>query len=76
MRMPSMMIDKLHVVVSRFGCEEKRPGYFQAEASEQAHSRAVAWLLRFQSGTWAQSWAHFLKSCPYKATAVPPAPTF
>ena len=46
-------------------------GHFDAEASERAQSRAVAWLFGFQPGTWAQSWAHFLKSCPYSARLLP-----
>ena len=47
-------------------------GNLDAEASEQARSCAVAWLFGFQLGTWAQSWAHFLKSCPYSARSQSP----
>jgi len=45
--------------------------FSDAEASELAQSRAIAWLFGFQSGTWAQSWAHFLKSCSYSAPLPP-----
>jgi hypothetical protein len=41
--------------------------FSNTEASEQAQIRAVDGLFWFQSGTWAQSWAHFLKSCPFAA---------
>lgn len=43
------------------------PKASNTEASEQTQGPAVAWFFWFASRTWAQFWAHFLKSCPYSA---------
>lgn len=46
--------------------------FSDAESSEQARSRAVAWFVKFQFSSWEQIWEHFSElsrdsapKCPY-----------
>jgi hypothetical protein len=41
-----------------------------ATVSKQAESLAVAWFVKSRFPSWAQIWAHFLKSYPYFAKQI------